>query len=199
MYGQPPPAHLPYLPGESSCSSVDRSLRKQEETIRLLKFHLVRTLNRMKQHADGRRSDRNFKIGDWVYLKLQPYRQKSLKSNTPHKLCPWFYGPYRVLDRIGPVAYKLEMPPVAAIHDVFHVSQLKFCPNPAGASPSLLPQYLRSTDGVKEPELILDRKVTKRHNDAVTKVLVKWKGCPEDQASWELYQDLIQRFPDFHH
>ncbi|GAU25735.1 hypothetical protein TSUD_216660 [Trifolium subterraneum] len=130
VYGQPPPIHLPYLPGSSDSLSVDRSLLAREEAIKLLKFHMLRAQNRMSQQANKHRSDRIFAIGDYVYLKLQPYRQLSLKSHGFHKLLPKFYGPFRVLDRVGSVAYQLELPPSAAIHNVFHVSQLKLCPNP---------------------------------------------------------------------
>ncbi|CAM8999660.1 unnamed protein product [Rhodiola kirilowii] len=196
IYGQPPPMHLPYLPGESSCAAVDQSLRKREEMIALLKFHLQRAQNRMKQYADRHRSSREFNIGDYVYLKLQPYKQQSLKTNAPHKLSPRFYGPFRIIDRIGAVAYKLELPPEAAIHNVFHVSQLKLCPNPPSTSPTL-PQYLLDHGQQKEPEAILDRKVVKRHNKDVTKVLVQWKGYPMEQATWELYTDFISKHPSF--
>lgn len=123
IYGQPPPTHLPYLPGESSSAVVDRSMQKREEIINMLKFHLLRAQNRMKQSADSRRSHREFKVGDHVYLKLQPYRQNTMKNrNIPHKLSPRFYGPFRVLEKVGPVAYKLALPAEAAIHDIFHVS-----------------------------------------------------------------------------
>lgn len=60
VYGQPPPVHLPYLPGESSSVVVDRSLQKREELITMLKFHLLRAHNRMKQYADSHRSQREF-------------------------------------------------------------------------------------------------------------------------------------------
>ncbi|CAM8924470.1 unnamed protein product [Rhodiola kirilowii] len=197
IYGQPPPIHLPYLPGESSCLIVDRSMQKREELITMLKFHLLRAQNRMKQYADSHRSDREFQIGDHVYLKLQPYRQQSMKTKVPHKLSPRFYGPFRIIDRIGPVAYKLELPPEAAIHNVFYVSQLKLCHNhPANAT--ALPQYMLDLGNSKEPEAILDRKMVKRQNGAVTKILVQWKGYPVEQATWEFYQDFIKKYPNFH-
>lgn len=85
----------------------------------------------MSQYANQHRFDRNFKIGDFVYLKLQPYRQFSLRRNAYHKLLAKFYGPFRVSDCIGTIAYELELPPSACIHNVFHVSQLKPCPNPS--------------------------------------------------------------------
>ncbi|KAL8144067.1 hypothetical protein V2J09_017099 [Rumex salicifolius] len=114
--------HLPYLPGESKSALVDRSLQKREEVINMLKFHLLRAQNRMKQYVDAHRSPRTFDVGDSVYLKLQPYRQRSLKGKIPHKLSPRYYGPFLVIDKIGPVAYKLQLPPGAAVHNVFHPS-----------------------------------------------------------------------------
>ena len=164
----------------------------------MMKFNLLRAQNRMKLYADSRRSDRVFQIGDHVYLKLQPYRQHSLKGrHVPHKLSPRFYGPFQVQDRVGSLAYKLDLPSGVAIHTVFHVSQLKLCPNPSSVS-STLPQYLSDVGKTKEPEIILEKKMVNRHNKAVTKVLVQWKGYPPQQATWEFYQDFIAKFPHFH-
>lgn len=114
----------------------------------------------MKQYADSHRSNREFHIGDYIYLKLQPYRQHSLKAPGSHKLSPKFYGPFRISDKVGAVAYKLELPPTAAIHDVFHVSQLKRCfTNPANPTP--LPHFLFDLGKTKEPEAILNQKMVK--------------------------------------
>ena len=63
--------------------------------------------------------------GELVYLRLQPYRKSSLKTNGVDKLQPRFYGTYKILSKIGEVAYELEMPPESKIHNVFHVSFLK--------------------------------------------------------------------------
>ena len=60
-----------------------------------------------------------------VYLQLQPYRQSSLKQKGAEKLKPCFYEPYRVIRRIGQVAYELELPQGSKIHNIFHVSCLK--------------------------------------------------------------------------
>ena len=60
-----------------------------------------------------------------VYLRLQPYRQSLLNKKGAKKLKPCFYGPYRVVKKVGEVAYKLELPQESKIHNVFHVSNLK--------------------------------------------------------------------------
>lgn len=98
---------------------------------------------------------------------------------------------------MGVVAYKLELPPNAAIHDVFHVSQLKRC-YALLATPDDAPPYLPDLGKSKEPEAILDQKMVKRHNAATTKVLIKWKDQPVESATWEFYQDFIAKFPAFH-
>jgi hypothetical protein len=150
----------------------------------------------MVQQADKHRSDRVFSIGDYVYLKLQPYRQLSMKSHGFHKLLPKFYGPFPVIDRIGATAYKLELPDSAAIHNVFHVSQLKLCPNPQDQPIQYFSSPLVKLG--KVPLAILDRKMVKRGRVAATKVLVQWKDVPADKATWEFYYDLLKKYPDFH-
>jgi hypothetical protein len=81
--------------------------------------------NRMKQQADQGRSERQFVEGDQVFLRLQPYKQTSLKAEQCQKLAPKFYGPYTVLKRVGQVAYQLPLPSQSKLHPVFHVSCLK--------------------------------------------------------------------------
>ena len=79
----------------------------------------------MKLQADQHKSERSFQIGDMMFLKLQSYRQTSITSGRIPKLSPKFYSPFKVLDTIGNVAYKLDLHPESQIHDVFHVYPLK--------------------------------------------------------------------------
>ena len=71
------------------------------------------------------RIERNFEVEDLVFLRLQPYRQSSLKKSGAEKLKPKFYGPYRIMHQVSEVSYQLELPEGSKIHNVFHVSYLK--------------------------------------------------------------------------
>ncbi|KAJ0043681.1 hypothetical protein Pint_18477 [Pistacia integerrima] len=79
----------------------------------------------MKKFANIKRTERSFNIGDLVYLRLQLYKLQLVVQRRNLKLSPRFYGPYQVLKKIGTVAYRLELPPEAKIHPMFHVSFLK--------------------------------------------------------------------------
>ena len=86
--------------------------------------HLHCAQQQMKAQADGKR-DISFQEGDLVFLMLRPYRQKTLASRMNEKLSPWFYGPFKIIEKIGPVAYRLQLLDTAQIHPVFYVSRLK--------------------------------------------------------------------------
>ena len=80
--------------------------------------------SRAKEQADKTRTE-HFSVGEWVYLKLQPYVQSSLASCSNQKLSYKFFGPFQILSQVGMVAYKLKLPATSLIHPVFHVSQVK--------------------------------------------------------------------------
>jgi hypothetical protein len=76
----------------------------------------------MKAHADKNHTERVFQVNDLVYLKLQPYIQQSVEARCNQKLAFRFFGPYKILKRVGEVAYKLELPSSSQVHPVMHIS-----------------------------------------------------------------------------
>ena len=94
MYGQHAPVHLPYFLGDSKVEALDRSLQAREASIKLFKFHLMHTRQRMKHQTNKRRFDKEFQVSDFVYVKLQPYRQKSVVNRTCLKLSAKYFRPY---------------------------------------------------------------------------------------------------------
>lgn len=104
VYGQAPPVHLPYLPGESKVAVVARSLQEREQMVQFLKFHLLRAQHRLKLFADQHRTEKVLEIGDYVYVKLQPYRQQSVVVRSNQKLAPKYFGPYKIVHKCGAVA-----------------------------------------------------------------------------------------------
>nr|GEX13669.1 hypothetical protein [Tanacetum cinerariifolium] len=126
---------------------------------------LRRAQDRMKAIADGHRTERSYEVGDMVYLKLQPYRQITVRKGVHHKLSSKFYGPFKVLEKIGEVAYKLQLRSTTKVHPVFHVSQLKRCKTPEigrGDFPTCTEEGLIAV----EPEKILDKWLQKKGNSA---------------------------------
>ena len=78
LYGYPPPKVVDYVPGVTRVATVDSYLQDRQQLFSLLKHNLNAAQERMKWFADKKRVDRSFKVGDWVYLKLQPYKQPSV-------------------------------------------------------------------------------------------------------------------------
>jgi hypothetical protein len=89
---------------------VEDHIEHQQQVLQILKDNLTMAQNRMKQQADQNCNERSFEVGDWVFLRLQPYKQMSLKqAKKDNKISPKYYGPYKVLQNIGTMVYKLKL------------------------------------------------------------------------------------------
>lgn len=94
LYGREPPSIVKFDKGSTVVGSLDDMLSERDAILDELQFNLVQAQNRMKQAADAHRRDETFEVGDYVYLKLQPYRQQSLARRPFDKLAARFYGPF---------------------------------------------------------------------------------------------------------
>ena len=195
VYGRDPPQLLRYGTGSTKVDSVDTLLAARDAILDELKYHLIRAQQRMKIAADTKRRDVQFNVGDLVYLKLRPYRQRSLARRRNEKLSPRYYGPYHIMQRVGEVAYKLELPATSHLHPVFHVSQLRQVigdPSTIRQLPSGLSSDLEL---VVQPEEVIG---TRPGSTAAPDVLIKWQGLPYADATWEQFDDIQRAYPDFH-
>lgn len=188
---------MKYIPSTSNVHSVDKSLQSRDQLLLNLRSHLQLAQHRMKQFADRKRTEREFLVNDWVFLKIHPYRQKSLANRTVHKLSPRYYGPYQILERIGTVAYRLKLPPNSKIHPVFHVSLLKKRIGEGLPVSTTLPQFDSSGDIIWQPLRVLDMGVRTKKKQRITTWLVQWKGMSEEDATWEDARTMVRKFPDF--
>ena len=100
-------------------------MKDTKEKVQIILQRLKVASDRHKSYADLKRKDIEYEVGDKVFLKVSPWR-KMLRFGKKGKLSPRFIGPYEILERVGPVAYRLALPPeLAKHHNVFHVSMMR--------------------------------------------------------------------------
>ncbi|KAA3467429.1 reverse transcriptase [Gossypium australe] len=127
-----------------------------------------------------KRSDKTFEVGDLMYLKLQPYRHHTIRGKKRNpKLAPNFFGPFPVETRVGKVTYRLTLPPRSRVRSTFHKHAENTIHQPD------LPIVGMDGAMIKEPTCILDKRMVKRGNKAVTEVLAEWTNAFADDATWE--------------
>ncbi|KAA8521716.1 hypothetical protein F0562_012389 [Nyssa sinensis] len=144
------------------------------------------------------RKQRNTILHHIFIPQLHPHRQQTTFKGVHQKLAGQFYGPYQILEKIKPVAYKLQLPNEARIHLVLHVSLLKRYKDNGGnaeAKRAELPPVTDEGVVVLEPQTILDTCWIKQGTQLVEESLVQWKHLPSDEATWESMKQLLDMFP----
>ncbi|KAL4026457.1 hypothetical protein IC575_014888 [Cucumis melo] len=152
--------------------------------------------SRQKSYADVRRKDLEFEIGDKVFLKVAPMKGV-LRFERRGKLSPRFVGPFEILERIGPVAYRLALPPsLSTVHDVFHVSMLrKYVPDPSHVVDYEPLEIDENLSYVEQPVEVLAREVKTLRNKQIPLVKVLWRNHLEE-ATWEREDDMRSVIPN---
>ncbi|KAL0458179.1 UNVERIFIED_CONTAM: hypothetical protein Slati_0445100 [Sesamum latifolium] len=117
-------------------------------------------------------------------------------SRSNLKLSTKYFGPYKVIERVGKVVYKLELPPGSTIHPVFYVSLLK---KNVGKKyfPSVNLSEFEDEVFKVYPITILDRRLIPKNNVGVPQVLIHWSNASPDQETWEDYSEVAATFPGF--
>jgi hypothetical protein len=192
VYGRDPPTIRFYEPGETRVAVVARDMEEREAFLTDVRYRLEQAQAVQKLHYDKHHRPVSYEVGDWALLRLRQHAPTSLSQPTMGKLKARFLGPYRVVELINDVAVRLELPPQARIHDVFHVGTLKKF---IGTPPSALPPLPDNHHGavVPEPARVEQARLAR----GVRQVLVYWHGEPATSATWEDLDEFRAKYPEF--
>ncbi|GJU45175.1 ty3-gypsy retrotransposon protein [Tanacetum coccineum] len=193
LYGRDVTSIHDYLPGSTTTGSIENSLLEHQRIMSSLKQSIEVSKQKMVTQANKHRLDKHFAIGDFVYLRLHKYRQTSVHNRANQKLSRLFYGPYKIIERIGEVAYKLALPAGSKIHPVFHVSLLKPAYGLVSNSKGNLTEFDPKEDLAYLPEAIINFRTS---SNGDPEVLVKWEKHALEEATWENFNSLKLQFPD---
>ncbi|KAL0802331.1 hypothetical protein Bca101_057507 [Brassica carinata] len=170
-----------------------------EETTEKIKFiqeRMKTAQDRHKHYADKRRKDLEFEVGDMVYLKMIAFKGR-VRISGRRKLDPRYLGPFRISERIGEVAYKLELPSAMdAFHNVFHVSQLRKCLAAQDVYIPQIPADLGTNLTLEaRPVRIVDRMEKATRRKVVQMVKAIWECNGREETTWETEAKMKAEFP----
>ncbi|GJX61179.1 reverse transcriptase domain-containing protein [Tanacetum coccineum] len=178
----------PVLWAEIGDSGLIRPELVQETTnkVVVIRDRLKAARDCQKSYVDNRRKPLEFQVDDHVMLKVSPWKGV-VRFGKKGKLAPRFVGPFEILERIGPMAYRLRLPEeLSSVHDTFHVSNIKKCLADANLHVPLdeikVDKTLRF---VEEPLEIMDREVKTLKRSKMPIVKVRWNSEREPEFTWE--------------
>ncbi|GKA47638.1 hypothetical protein Tco_0740521 [Tanacetum coccineum] len=175
---------------------VPELVQETTDKVVLIKEKLKAARDRQKSYADNRRKPLEFEVGDRVMLKVSPWKGV-IRFGKKGKLAPRYVGPFEILERIGPVAYRLRLPEeLSGVHDTFHVSNLKKCLADASLHVPLddikIDKTLRF---VEEPVEIMDREVKSLKRSKIALVKVRWNSKRGPEFTWEREDYMKSKYP----
>ncbi|GJY71443.1 putative reverse transcriptase domain-containing protein [Tanacetum coccineum] len=171
-------------------------VQETTDKVVVIRDRLKAARDRQKSYADNRRKPLEFQVGDHVMLKVSPWKGV-VRFGKKGKLAPRFVGPFEILERIGPVAYRLRLPEeLSSVHDTFHVSNLKKCL--ADANLHVLLDEIKvdkTLRFVEEPLEIMDREVKTLKRSKIPIVKVRWNSKRGPEFTWEREDHMKDKYP----
>nr|GEZ87344.1 putative reverse transcriptase domain-containing protein [Tanacetum cinerariifolium] len=149
-----------------------------------------------KSYANVRRKPLDFQVGDKVMLKVSSWKGV-IRFGKWRKLNPRYIGPFKVLAKVGTVAYRLELPEqLSRVHSTFYVSKLKKC---MADEPLAIPldeiQVEDKLNFIKEPVEIMDREVKRLKQSRIPIVKVRWNYRRGPEFTWEREDQMQKKYP----
>ncbi|WVZ97364.1 hypothetical protein U9M48_042910 [Paspalum notatum var. saurae] len=159
-------------------------IRDLEQQLRIVRENLRVARSSERSYADVRRRDLSFKVDVHLYLKVSPMRGIR-RINMKGKLAPRYIGPFKILEKKGGVAYRLELPPsLSGVHDVFHVSQLNKCLRvPEEKTPLEGLEVQEDLTYTEHPVKILDTSERNTRNKRIKMCRVQWSHHTEAEPT----------------
>ncbi|GJQ96425.1 putative reverse transcriptase domain-containing protein [Tanacetum coccineum] len=171
-------------------------VQETTEKIIQIKQRMQAARDRQKSYTDLKRNPMEFQVGDKVMLKVSPWKGV-VRFGKRGKLNPRYVGPFKVLEKVGSVAYKLELPQeLSRVHNTFHVSNLKKC---HADEPLAVPldglHFDDKLQFVEEPVEIMDHEVKRLKRSRIPLVKVQWNSRRGPEFTWEREDQFRKKYP----
>jgi hypothetical protein len=180
------------MAGEARLPTVHQQLLTRDEFFAEIRDRLEQAQQHYKMFYDHRYRELSFEEGQWVWLRLLHRPITSLEVKNTGKLGPKFYGPFWIIEKVGEVVYRLQLPQGAKIHDVFHVGLLKPFYGELPTAPSALPPLRHGRACPTPAKVIRARLAHGRHE-----LLMQWTGQAASDVSWMELDEFWRLYPTF--